>query len=75
MVRYKRLIGFFLLYQGTQIIVNTFVREVILYEDKIIITYYFTDTIEPHDITPETITETEGAVAFKHNRIKMGGDV
>ena len=42
-----------------KIIVNTFVREVILYEDKVIITYYFTDTIEPHDITPETITETE----------------
>ena len=42
-----------------KIIVNTFVREVILYEDRVIITYYFTDTIEPHDITPETITETE----------------
>ncbi|MBR2622024.1 MAG: hypothetical protein IKC97_06580, partial [Clostridia bacterium] len=42
-----------------KIIVNTFVREVILYDDKVIITYNFTDTIEPHKINTETITETE----------------
>ena len=42
-----------------KVIVNTFVREVVLYDDKVIITYNFTDTYEPHDITPETITETE----------------
>ncbi|MBQ8414180.1 MAG: hypothetical protein IJX58_02915, partial [Clostridia bacterium] len=45
-----------------KIIVNTFVREVILYDDKVIITYNFTDTVEPHDITPHTITETEGQI-------------
>ena len=28
-------------------IVNTFVREIILYDDRVIITYNFTDTIEP----------------------------
>ena len=42
-----------------KIIVNTFVREVILYDDKVIITYNFTDTIEPHKINTDTITETE----------------
>ena len=36
-----------------KIIVNTFVREVILYPDKIIITYNFLDTPTPHKITPE----------------------
>ena len=42
-----------------KVIVNTFVREVILYPDKVIITYNFTDILEPHTINPETITETE----------------
>ncbi len=42
-----------------KIIVNTFVREIILYDDRVIITYNFTDTIEPHKIDTETITETE----------------
>ncbi|MBR2467158.1 MAG: hypothetical protein IKB38_09560, partial [Clostridia bacterium] len=53
-----------------KIIVNTFVREVILYPDKIIITYNFSDTPTPHKITPETTNETERQItsAFSHNK-------
>ena len=53
-----------------KIIVNTFVREVILYSDKIIITYNFSDTPTPHKITPETTNETERQItaAFSHNK-------
>ncbi|MBR2466012.1 MAG: hypothetical protein IKB38_10715 [Clostridia bacterium] len=40
-------------------IVNTFIREVMLYPDKVIITYKFSDKIENHKITPETINKTE----------------
>ncbi len=39
-------------------IVNTFVREVILYSDKITITYNFTDVIDPHKVDSGTIDET-----------------
>ena len=42
-----------------KLLINTFVREVILYPDKIIITYNFTDVITPHKITPETVNDTE----------------
>ena len=50
-------------------IVNTFIREVILYPDKIVITYNFTETVEPHKITPETIRKTERQIttAFSTN--------
>lgn len=40
-------------------IVKTFVREVILYEDKIVITYNFCETSERHKITQETTLEVE----------------
>ena len=42
-----------------KLLVNTFVREVILYPDKIIITYNFTDAISPQKHTPETVNDTE----------------
>ena len=42
-----------------KLLINTFVREVILYPDKIIITYKFTDAPSPHKITAEGIKETE----------------
>ncbi len=40
-------------------IVNTFIREIILYEDRIVITYNFADSPEPHEIKPNAIKETE----------------
>lgn len=42
-----------------KLLVNTFIREIILYPDKIIITYNFTNPIENNNITPETIKEKE----------------
>lgn len=42
-----------------KLIVNTFIREVILYSDKIIITYNFSDAIQPHEINPDTVLETK----------------
>ena len=40
-------------------LVKTFVREVIVYPDKFIITYNFTDAYEKHEITPGAVTEIE----------------
>ncbi len=40
-------------------LVNTYIREVIYYPDKIIITMNFTDTYDKHDITPESVKEIE----------------
>ncbi len=40
-------------------IVNTYIREVIYYPDKIIITMNFTDIYDKHDITPESVKEIE----------------
>lgn len=40
-------------------IINTFIREVIIYEDKVVITYNFSEPTEPHKINTETIKETE----------------
>ena len=53
-----------------KLLVNTFVREVILYPDKIIITYNFTDVITPHKITPETVNDTERQItsALSHHK-------
>ena len=42
-----------------KLIVNTFIREIILYPDKIIITYNFVDPIENSPINTETIEERE----------------
>ncbi|MEG2107541.1 MAG: recombinase family protein [Clostridia bacterium] len=39
-----------------KLIVKTFIREVILENDTIIITYYFTEQYSKHDITPEETT-------------------
>ena len=50
-----------------KLLVNTFVREVILYPDKIIITYNFTEMPEPHKINEETIEETEGQISSALN--------
>ncbi len=40
-------------------LVNTYIREIIYYPDKIIITMNFTDTYDKHDITPESVEEIE----------------
>ncbi len=40
-------------------IVNTFIREVILYEDHVLITYNFSDNPEPTKFNPEHIEEVE----------------
>ena len=42
-----------------KLIVNTFIREIIYYPDKIIITYNFTDIIDTVKITPEHSKEIE----------------
>ena len=42
-----------------KLIVNTFIKEIILYSDKIIITYRFTNPIEYDKITPETTKAIE----------------
>lgn len=42
-----------------KLIVNTFIREIIYYPDKIIITYNFTDIIDTVKITPENTIEIE----------------
>ena len=42
-----------------KLIVNAFVREVILYDDKIVITYNFTDSPEHLKLTKEHVTKTE----------------
>ena len=41
------------------LIVNTFIREIIYYEDKVIITYNFSDTINTDKTTKEHIEEIE----------------
>lgn len=40
-------------------LVNTFIREILYYPDKIIITYNFTDVIDTIKITPENSKEIE----------------
>ena len=42
-----------------KLIVNAFVREVILYDDDIVITYNFTDSPEHLKLTKEHVTKTE----------------
>ena len=42
-----------------KLIVNTFIREVIYYEDKVIITYNFSDTINTDKPTKEHLEEIE----------------
>ena len=42
-----------------KLIVNTFIREILYYPDKIIITYNFTDIIDTVKITPENSKEIE----------------
>ena len=42
-----------------KLIVNTFIREVILYDDEILITYNFTDNPERLKITKEQVLQTE----------------
>ena len=37
-----------------KLIVKTFIREIILYQDKVIITYNFTDQAEKNKITPDS---------------------
>lgn len=42
-----------------KLIVNTFIREIIYYPDKLIITYNFTDNVNTVKITPENTIEIE----------------
>lgn len=42
-----------------KLIVNAFVREVILYDDEIVITYNFTDSPEHLKLTKEHVIKTE----------------
>ncbi len=42
-----------------KLLVNTFVREVILYDDSLIITYNFTERYHKHEITKKSIKEVE----------------
>ena len=42
-----------------KLIVNTFIREVILYDDEIVITYTFTDDVDRPKRTKETTIRTE----------------
>ena len=42
-----------------KLIVNAFIREVILYDDEIVITYNFTDSPEHLKLTKEHVTKTE----------------
>ncbi len=46
-----------------KLLVKTFIREVILYDDRIIITYHFSERYDEHKITPESVKETERQVA------------
>ena len=45
-----------------KLIVNAFVREVILYDDEIVITYTFTDNPEHLKRTKETTLQTENQI-------------
>lgn len=42
-----------------KLLVNTFIREILLYDDKVIITYNFTEKPEKTDTTIKGLTETE----------------
>ncbi len=42
-----------------KLIVNAFIREVILYDDEIVITYNFADSPEHLKLTKEHVTKTE----------------
>ena len=42
-----------------KLIVNTFIREIIYYPDKLIITYNFSDAIDTINLTPENAKEIE----------------
>lgn len=42
-----------------KLIVNTFIREIIYYPDKLIITYNFSDVIDTIKLTPENTKEIE----------------
>lgn len=45
--------------QARKLIINTFIREILLYEDRIVITYNFTNNGEKPDLTINGIKETE----------------
>ena len=45
--------------KARKLIVNAFIREVILYDDEIVITYNFTDNPEHSKLTKEHVTKTE----------------
>ena len=47
-----------------KLIVNTFIREIILYENKVVITYNFTDNSEYLNLTKEHILEVEQQIAL-----------
>ena len=45
-----------------KLLVNAFIREVILYDDEIVITYNFTDSPEHLKLTKEHVTKTENEI-------------
>ena len=45
--------------RARKLIVNTFIKEILLYEDEIIITYYFSDNQERIRFTPEHFEDIE----------------
>ena len=50
-----------------KLIVNTFIREVILYDDEIVITYTFTDDVDRPKRTKETTIRTEKQIELAEN--------
>ena len=50
-----------------KLVVNTFVREVILYDDEIVITYTFTDDVDRPKRTKETTIRTEKQIELAEN--------
>ena len=50
-----------------KLIVNTFIREVILYDDEIVITYTFTDDVDRPKRTKETTIRTEKQIGLAEN--------
>lgn len=45
--------------RARKLIVNTFIKEILLYDDEIIITYYFSDNQERIKFTPEHFEDIE----------------
>lgn len=48
-----------------KLIVKTFIREIILDNEQLIITYYFTEQYSKHEITPEEVMEIKKQSASK----------